>query len=137
MKTNVAKSIFLSFAIFSLTAGIPAGNVSAQNQAIQQSAEPAADIRYAGTNNDFFKFEVNLRQPADQKSVLRVLDENGTELYRETVSAIEFSKTIKVSCNADVIKLHFVITGIGTNFAKSFSIRTEVTENYLVSEISN
>jgi hypothetical protein len=137
MKTNVAKSIFLSIAIFSLTAGIPAGNVSAQSPAIQQSAEPAADIRYAGTNNEFFKFEVNFRQPADQKSVLRVLDENGSELYRETVSEREFSKTIKVSCKADVIKLHFIVSGTGTNFSKSFSIRTEVPENYLVSETSN
>jgi hypothetical protein len=136
MKMKVVKSIFLSVLITSLTAGIPTGYVSAQETAVQQGADPSADIWYVGTNEDYFKFEVNLRQAANQKLVLRVLDENGVVLYRETVNAREFNKLIKVTRN-DYSRLSFIVSGSGTSFTKSFSINVEVSENYLVNEISS
>jgi hypothetical protein len=136
MKTKVVKNMFLSLVITTLTASIPATSVSAQSSAIQQGAETASDIRYVGNNSDFFKFEVNLKQLVGQKLLLRVLDENGMELYRETVNSKEFSKIVKVTRN-DYARLQFIVTGTGTSFSKSFSINAEVSDNFLIRELDN
>ncbi len=127
--------MFLSLVITSLTASIPASNVSAQSSAVQQISETATDIRYVGNNVDFFKFEVNLKQTGSQRLLLRVLDENGIELYREAVNAKEFSKLIKVTRN-DYARLQFIVSGNETSYTKSFSINAEPTDNFLIREVS-
>ncbi len=135
MKTNVVKNILLSLVITAITASLPA-NVSAQLANIQPATDNVTEISYVGNNSDFFKFEVNLKQPNSQKLLLRVLDENGIELYRETVISKEFSKLIKVTRN-DYARLQFVVTGNGVNVVKSFSINAEVSDNFLIREVNN
>ena len=128
--------MFLSLVITSLTASIPASSVSAQSSSIQQSAETSTDIRYVGNNTDFFKFEVNLKQTGSQRFLLRVMDENGLELYRETVNAKEFSKIVKVTRN-DYERLQFIVTSNnGTSFAKSFAINADLSDNFLIRELN-
>lgn len=128
--------MFLSLVITTLTASIPATSVSAQSSAIQQSAEISADIRYVGNNTDYFKFEVNLKQQNSQRLLLRILDENGIELYRETVNSKEFSKILKITRN-DYARLQFIVTGNGSSFKKSFSINAEISDNFLIRELDN
>lgn len=136
MKTNVVKNIFLSLVITTLSATIPATSVNAQSSAIQASAETSTDIRYVGNNTDFFKFEVNLKQQNGQRLLLRVLDQNGVELYRETVNSKEFSKIVKVTRD-DYERLQFIVTGNnGTSFAKSFAINADMSDNFLIRELN-
>jgi hypothetical protein len=136
MKTNVVKNITLSLMITALSAVIPASSVSAQSSTIQQSSETSADIKYVGNNTDFFKFEVNLKNQGNQKLSLRILDENGVELYYEAVSTKEFSKIVKVPHN-DYARLQFIVSGKGASFAKSFSINAEVTDNFIIRELND
>lgn len=135
MKTNVVKNIILSLVITSLTASLPT-NVSAQSANTQPTIDNVTNISYVGNNSDFFKFEVNIKQPNSQKLLLRVLDENGIELYRESVISKEFSKLVKVTRN-DYSRLQFVVSGNGTNVVKSFSITAEVSDNFLIREVTN
>jgi len=136
MKTNVVKNITLSLMITALTASIPASSVSAQSSTIQQSSETSADIKYVGNNTDFFKFEVNLKNQGNQKLSLRILDENGIELYYEAVSSKEFSKIVKVPHN-DYARLQFIVSGKGASYAKSFSINAEVSDNFIIRELND
>ena len=136
MKTNVVKNITLSLMITALTASIPASSVSAQSSTIQQGTETSTDIKYVGNNTDFFNFEVNLKQQGNQKLLLRILDENGVELYYETVTTKEFSKVVKVPHN-DYARLQFIVTGKGTSYAKSFAINAEVSDNFIIRELDN
>lgn len=135
MKTNVAKTIILSLVISALSTGFTATSASAQSSNLQGS-ETSAEIKYVGNNVDFFKFEVNLKQQNNQRLLLRILDENGQELYRENVNTKEFSKIVKFT-RTDYSRLHFIVTGNnGVNYSKSFTINTEVSDNFLIRELN-
>lgn len=131
MKTNVVKNTILSLAITTLASTISVTSVSAQSSTIQQGSEATTDVKYVGNNSDYFKFDINVKQQASQKLLLRILDENGMELYRETANAKDFNKTVLIIRN-DYPRLQFVITGNGISFVKNFSISAEVTDNFLI-----
>jgi hypothetical protein len=104
MKTSVVKNIVLSLVISAITAVIPA-SVSAQSTAVQAS-ENLTEVSYLGNSTEFFKFEVNLKQPANQRLILRIMDEHNNELYREAVTTKEFTKLVKIA-RTDYARLHF------------------------------
>ena len=134
MKTSVVKNIVLSLVISAITVVIPA-SISAQSTAVQVS-ENLTEISYLGNNTEFFKFEVNLKQSSNQRLILRIMDENNNELYREAVTAKEFTKLVKIA-RTDYARLHFIVTGNGNSYSKTFTITSEVSENFIIREVSN
>ena len=135
MKTSVVKNIVLTLVISAITAIIPA-SVSAQSTAVQQGSENLTDISYLGNNTEFFKFEVNLKQSSNQRLILRIMDENNNELYREAITTKEFTKLVKIA-RTDYARLHFIVTGNGNSYSKTFTITSEVSENFIIREVSN
>jgi hypothetical protein len=96
------------------------------------------DIRYTGANQDFYNFEVAVRQTGNQRLTLRILDEAGVELYRESFGKGGFSKAIKVVRN-DYARLSFVVDSQNGQYKKAFKIHSEVLEriNVVEEEINN
>lgn len=131
MNTNVKTALFsvLFTAIF-IIAGV--GTTNGQTS-INLEKSASTEIRYAGTSPDFINFEVNVRQAGNQRLTLRILDENGVELYRELIGKGEFNKLVKVT-RADYSRLLFVIDAPNGQYRKSFNIKSEVIERVSVEE---
>jgi len=132
MKVNVVRKMVAS-AIFAVMISLTAFNATA-GTVDSDSATGNVDIRYAGTNEDFFNFEVSVRNADDKKLTFRVIDQNGLELYREVIGKRDFSKFVKVVRN-DYSRLHFVIDSQNGQYRKSFRIQSEVLVQVNVEEV--
>lgn len=126
MNTNIAKSLVMTVVLVVVSVFA----VNAQTLASVEKSN-TAEIRFAGSNHDFINFEVSLK--GNQKQTLRILDENGVELYRENVGKGEFSKMVKIVRN-DYSRLNFVVDSQNGQYRKTFNIRAELIERLNVEE---
>jgi opacity protein-like surface antigen len=131
MKVNVVKNMFVLVLAVLFSAVAMASSVDSPSNKIGKNSN--VDIRYTGSNQDFFNFEVAVRQTGNQRLTLRILDEAGVELYRESIGKGGFSKAIKV-VRSDYSRLNFVVDSQNGQYRKSFKIRSEVLERIHVVE---
>lgn len=133
MNRNLFKSLVLSavLAVATVTTVNAQTVVAVEKLTTEKANTP--EVRFVGSNPDFINFEVSLRQNGNQKQTLRILDENGVELYREIIRKGEFAKLVKVVRN-DYSRLDFVIDAQNSQYKKSFNIRNEVVERLNVEE---
>ncbi len=136
MKVNVVKNMFVLVLAVLFSAVAMASSVDSPSNKIGKDSN--VDIRYTGANQDFFNFEVAVRQSGNQRLTLRILDEAGIELYRESIGKGGFSKAIKVVRN-DYSRLNFVVDSQNGQYKKAFKIQSEVLEriNVVEEEINN
>jgi opacity protein-like surface antigen len=136
MKVNVVKNMFVLVLAVLFSAVAMASSVDSPSNKIGKNSN--VDIRYTGSNQDFFNFEVAVRQTGNQRLTLRILDEAGIELYRESIGKGGFSKAVKVVRN-DYSRLNFVVDSQNGQYRKSFKIQSEVLEriNVVEEETSN
>ncbi|HEX5668373.1 MAG TPA: hypothetical protein VFX73_06180 [Chitinophagaceae bacterium] len=136
MKVNVVKNMFVLVLAVLFSAVAMASSVDSPSIKIGKNSN--VDIRYTGSNQDFFNFEVAVRQTGNQRLTLRILDEAGIELYRESIGKGGFSKAIKVVRN-DYSRLNFVVDSQNGQYKKAFKIQSEVLEriNVVEEETSN
>jgi opacity protein-like surface antigen len=131
MKVNVVKNMFVLVLAVLFSAVAMASSVDSPSNRIGKNSN--VDIRYTGSNQDFFNFEVAVRQTGNQRLTLRILDEAGIELYRESIGKGGFSKAVKVVRN-DYSRLNFVVDSQNGQYRKSFKIQSEVLERINVVE---
>jgi hypothetical protein len=136
MKVNVVKNMFV-LAISVLFSAVAMAS-SVDSVSTKTGKNSNVDIRYTGANQDFYNFEVAVRQTGNQRLTLRILDEAGVELYRESFGKGGFSKAIKVVRN-DYARLSFVVDSQNGQYKKAFKIHSEVLEriNVVEEEINN
>jgi hypothetical protein len=136
MKVNVVKNMFVL--VISVLFSAVAMASSMDSVSTKTGRNSNVDIRYTGANQDFYNFEVVVRQTGSRRMTLRILDEAGVELYRESFGKVGFSKAIKVVRN-DYARLSFVVDSQNGQYKKAFKIQSEVLEriNVLEEEINN
>jgi hypothetical protein len=91
------------------------------------------EIRYAGSNHDFINFEVSVK--GNQRQTLRIFDENGVELYRESIGKGELTRMVKILRN-DYARLNFVVDSPNGQYRKAFNIKAELIERLNVEEVN-
>jgi len=89
------------------------------------------EIRYVGSNLDFINFEVSVK--GNHRQTLRIMDENGVELYRENIGKGEFTRMVKILRN-DYARLYFIVDSQNGQYRKTFNIRPELIERLHVEE---
>jgi len=89
------------------------------------------EINYLGANNEFLSFEVKIPQSLANKLVLRIIDENGNELFREFINGKSFNKTIKV-VRDNYEQLDFITSTLHNQVKKSYFIKSENIERLKV-----
>lgn len=136
MKVNVVKNMFVL--VLSVLFSAAAMANSADSVSARAEKKLNVDIRYTGANLDFYNFEVAVGQPSAKRYTLRILDESGAELYRESFGKGGFTKAIKIVRN-DYARLSFVVDSQNGQYKKSFKIQSEVLEriNVVEEEINN
>ena len=135
MKVNVVKNMFVLVLAVLFSTVANASSTDSVINSVEKNAN--VDIKYTGANQDFYNFEVAVRQSGNQRFTLRILDETGNVLYRETVTKGAFSKSVKVVRN-DYARLNFVVDSQNGQYKKSFKIQSEVLERInVVEEVTN
>jgi hypothetical protein len=135
MKVNVLKNMFVLVISVLFSAVAMASSVDSVSAKTEKNSN--VEIRYTGANQDFYNFEVAVRQNGNQRLTLRILDEAGVELYRESFGKGGFSKAIKVVRN-DYTRLSFVVDSQNGQYKKAFKIKSEVLERInVVEEVVN
>ena len=107
-----------------------------KNVAVYSETKPAATIKYLGVQDEYFLFQVDLKQPKEQRASLRISDGNGTEIYRTTIFEKDFSRKIKIP-REGFKNLQFVFDAQGQLLTKTYSINTEVIEKVAVEEVAS
>jgi hypothetical protein len=135
------KSQFRSF-VAVLTASVlvlssfttaPAGSPAAA--VVSPEAKSDVQVKFLGANGDFLYFEVNLQQALSSRSNFRIRNEQGNELYAETIFEKTATRKLKIAKD-EAEKLEFLYnTGKG-EVKKTLQIKIRVQEAIEVKEIA-
>lgn len=132
MKVKVVRNL-LVLVLFSVIFSFVAVSASAEWPVIKTEKTVSVEIRYTGSSPDFLNFSVAVHSTGNQKIILRIRDEYGHELYRESIGKRDFTKFIKVFRN-DYSRLQFVVDAQDSQYKKSFKIQSEILEKINVTE---
>lgn len=132
MKVKVVRNL-LVLVLFTVIFSFVTVSVSAEWPVIKTEKIVSVEIRYTGSSPDFLNFAVSVHSTGNQKIILRIKDENGYELYRESIGKRDFTKLIKVFRN-DHSRLQFVVDAQNSQYKKSFKIQSEILESINVTE---
>ena len=82
-----------------------------------------------------FIFEIVTEQPQEGRSQLRIRDEQGNNIYSETVNTKSFTRTVSISRN-DLSKLNFVYAAGKSEAKKSLEIVVEYKESIEIKDVT-
>jgi hypothetical protein len=122
---SIGSSLFFTFLCL-----IFSNQLDAQEKFLNIS-KAEIEINYLGANNEFLSFEVKIPQSLANKLVLRIIDENGNELFREFINGKSFNKTIMV-VRDNYEQLDFVTSTLHNQVKKSYFIKSENIERLKV-----
>ena len=110
---------------------------------IEKKATPAQatsnstdlQVKYMGESEGYVFMKITLGQTSAQKATIAITDLNGEKLFEENINAKDYSRVIKVS--PDELKgLVVNVLSSANKASKSFTINTNVTRSYNVTEVA-
>ena len=110
--------------------------VTGENSKIEREKNrPELQVKFLGANGDFLYFELSMQQVDALRSNLRILNEDGHELYAETVFSKSTVRKIKVS-KGEAEKIEFLYNTVKGEAKKVISIQIKIQEAIEVKEIN-
>ena len=112
--------------------------VHAQTVREQPQAEEktAMMVDFKGTKKEYLVFDVNLNQPNERKTVLRITDQDNNQLYYESFFKYNSQKRILIPVE-DIEKITFSLYSSKGELKKAFTVDYELKEIIQVNEIAN
>lgn len=134
VKFLVSVRFLIIFAFVSILSAL-AYPVQAQSVPKNSQSVPALSVNFLGEKGDKLFFEVIVAQPAESRSVLRIRDEDGTQLYSELVKGTSLLKRIQLPRHS-MKKLEFVVDSGKEELKKAFEINIQYQEQLSVKDIT-
>ena len=107
-----------------------------QSPAVQVAeAKPELGVSLLGGVGDHLLFEVVMQQPGESKAILRIRNEEGIELFNESVSRKNFVRRISIP-KEGLQKLEFSFSTAKGEVKKSLEIKIEYKESVEVKDIT-
>lgn len=129
LRTLIAAGLFLA-AVGSVN------SVNAQARVVNKIEEkPTINVKLLGGVGENLIFEIVTEQPQEGKSQLRIRDEQGNNIYSETVNTKSFTRTVSISRN-DLSKLNFVYSAGKSEAKKSLEIVVEYKETLEIKDVT-
>jgi len=129
LRTLIAVGLFLA-AVGSVT------SVNAQARVVNKIEEkPTINVKLLGGVGENLIFKIVTEQPQEGKSHLRIRDEQGNNIYSETVNTKSFTRTVSISRN-DLSKLNFVYSAGRSEAKKSLEIVVEYRESIEIKDVT-
>ncbi len=139
MKSQInfkAIGMFVTIFLLVFTSG-SLQTVNAQSAAITTVTENKSDlqVKFLGTTAEYFIFELTMQQPDDLRSNLRIRNENGSELYSESIFLKSIVRKIKIARD-EAGKLEFVYNTRSGEVKKVVEIKVKFLETIEVIDIA-
>ena len=130
VKSVIGKFIFTSLILATVTAS------HAQSITSADSTKNEATVSYLGPQDQMSLFAVSFSNPAEDKYLLLVQDNDGEVLHKEFYSGKTFEKVYKLPKDFDNT-INFVIKNLKDSSVQTFEIATStsVTEEVVVKSI--
>ena len=116
------KSIVLSFFI----AGISLASLAnGPHDPINEKNASAAEVKYIGTSDGEYFFNVQYNNAAGSRFSVAILDEFGNQLYQSVYSVKKFDKNFKLADPESYGRLVFVIRNFSDNSVQRFEVNSD------------
>lgn len=138
MKSQLKISVVLATVVFfSVIASSFTTVVNAKSVVVPGvvDAKPAMEVKFLGATGEFLYFELSLNQLNDTRSQLRVRNEDGVELYAESVFSKSATRKLKIA-KEDVEKLEFAYSNLKGEVKKTFEVKIRFQEAIEVKDIT-
>lgn len=111
--------------------------VNAQSATVTTVTENKTDlqVKFLGSAGDYLFFELTMQQPDDLRSNLRIRNENGNELYSESIFLKSIVRKIKIAKD-EAEKLEFVYNTRSGEVKKVVEIKVKFLETIQVIDIA-
>jgi hypothetical protein len=111
--------------------------VAAQRSALTVNADgkPELEVKFLGAAGEYLFFELSMQQSNDSRSNLRIRNENGSELYAETVFAKTATRKLKIAKD-EAEKIEFVYNTNRGDVRKLVEITIKMQEAIEVKDIT-
>lgn len=111
--------------------------VNAQSATVTTVTENKTDlqVKFLGSAGDYLFFELTMQQPDDLRSNLRIRNENGNELYSESILLKSIVRKIKIAKD-EAEKLEFVYNTRSGEVKKVVEIKVKFLETIQVIDIA-
>jgi hypothetical protein len=129
MKSIVLSLFFAGLSLASLANG--------PHDPIKDKTESTADVKYIGSSDGGFFFNVLYNNASGSRFTVAILDEFGNQLYQSAYSVKKFDKNFKLADPDNYGKLVFVIRNLGDNSVQRFEVNagSRLVEDVEVKEV--
>ena len=139
MKSQVnfkAIGISIATSLLLFTAG-SLQTVNAQSATVNTVTESKTDlqVKFLGSTGEYLFFELTMQQPDELRSNLRIRNENGNELYSESIFLKSIVRKIKIAKD-EAEKLEFVYNTRSGEVKKVVEIKVKFLETIQVIDIA-
>ena len=128
MPVTIALFVFTTSSLQSLNAQTPATTVVTENK-------PDLQVKFLGSTGEFLYFELTMQQSDDTRSNLRIRNENGIELYSETVFLKNSVRKLKIAKD-EAEKIEFVYSTPRGDSRKTIEIKIKMQEAIEIKDIT-
>lgn len=141
MKTNMSfKSVgngitAMMLVLASLTTSPTKAQTAEVPATVIADAKPELQVKFLGATGEFLFFELSMQQSDDSRSNLRIRNENGNELYAETVFRKASVRKLKIAKD-EAEKIEFVYNNTRGEVRKVVEIKIKMQEAIEVKDIT-
>jgi len=129
MISTIVLLVFTTSSMQSLNAQTAAASV------VVTESKPELQVKFIGSTGDFLFFELTMQQADDTRSNLRIRNEDGNELYSESVFHKSAVRKLK-RANDEAEKIEFVYSNPRGETRKTIAIKIKLQEAIEVKDIT-
>lgn len=130
-----AIGMFVTIFLLVFTSSSVQTNAQRSAMAVTTESKPDLQVKFLGSTGEFLFFELAMQQSDDTRSSLRIRNENGTELYSETVFLKTSVRKIKIAKD-EAEKMEFVYTTPRGDVKKTIEIKIKLQEAIEVKDVT-
>lgn len=98
-------------------------------------SKPELQVKFLGSSGEYLYFELSMLQAEDLRSNLRIRNENGNELYSETVFRKSATRKLKIAKD-EAEKIEFIYSNHRGEIKKLFEIKIKMQEAIEVKDVT-
>jgi len=129
MISTIVLLVFTTSSMQSLNAQTAAASV------VVTESKPDLQVKYIGSTGEFLFFELSMQQAEDGRSNLRIRNEDGNELYSESMFQKTTVRKLKISKD-EAEKIEFVYSTPRGEARKTIAIKIKLQEAIEVKDIT-
>jgi len=129
MISTIVLLVFTTSSLQSLNAQTAAASV------VVTESKPELQVKFIGSTGDFLFFELTMQQSDDTRSNLRIRNEDGNELYSESVFQKTTIRKLKIAKD-EAEKIEFVYSNPRGETRKTIAIKIKLQEAIEVKDIT-